>query len=584
MRLNRIVTVIYILTFCIMTGLLICLGVSDNIRVTSARHNSGCKVTENYRIEEVEDEEAPVGVHKVYTWTVPEMSQGDNCLAFYVVHQYVRVYLDGEQIYSLMPAEKLPFGKTVGSNWVMIPLYNEDTGKEIKVVITPVYESFRNREVEFLIGSELFIYTERLKMDMPQFIIGGIAILVGVVFIVMAVGMAASNKNDNTLIYRGMFSVMLGLWRLTDTRFSPFLMPEKTVFLFYISLAMLMLGVPPFLKSIKHHLDGKIYVLFNIYSLVSCIVCIIQIILQLAGIMDFRENLPVSHIMIIICILLCAAAMIYDYIKSNRKKKNRFAIFVFILFAAGMAGDVIAFYVKGNSSGLLCTLSALLIYIIVSGVISIRGFVNQEKRMKEQEAELASGRISIMMSQIQPHFLYNSLNTIYYLCQKDPSAAQKAISDFSDYLRGNLDSLKRNTPIDFEKELEHVKVYLSLEKMRFDEELNIIYDIETTDFLIPSLSIQPIVENAVKHGLGQAKNGGTLTVATRETKEGHEVIIEDDGVGYDVNENKKDGRFHIGIENVRKRLWEMSHATLEISSEKGLGTRVVIKLPKSRKD
>ncbi|MGN0160908.1 MAG: sensor histidine kinase [Lachnospiraceae bacterium] len=570
----------YGIAFVLMTVLLVYLGMSNNVHVTSVRKDAGYETIEDYRIEEEKDEEAPIGVHKVYTWTLPEVKPQDHCLAFYVVHQSVRVYLEDELIYRLVPDENLLFGKTIGSSWVMIPLYPEDGGKEIRVVITPVYESFRERKVEFLMGSELSIYKERLKLDLPQIIIGSIAILVGMLFIMVAIGTMFSKKRDYNLAALGNFSVMLGLWRLTDTRFSPFMMQEKPVFLFYVSLAMLMLGGISLLKSIQYRYNKKFYPLFNYYCMALSVACMIQIILQITNIRDFRETLVVTHFMLLIGVFICAGVMIHDGLKSGRKKMNGLGKRMFMVCVAGVAADVLAFYVKGNSSGLLFTLTAFLIYIIISGFVSIWGYVEQERKMKQQEAELASSRISIMLSQIQPHFLYNSLNTIYHLCEKNPAKAQKAISDFSDYLRGNLESLKRISPVPFEKELEHVKIYLSLEKMRFDEELEIVYDIETTSFLIPALTVQPLVENAVKHGVGKTQTGGTVTISTVEREEWYEVVVADDGAGYDVNEVQDDTRTHIGIENVRKRLWEMSHATLEIFSEKGKGTRVVIKIPK----
>lgn len=580
MKKNKIISFTYIISLCMIVGILIYLGIVDNTQVMSLRNNAGYESVKNYSLEDISDKYAPAGVHNVYSWTMPEIGLGDNCLAFYLVHQYVQVYLDGELTYSMMPDDELCFGKTPGSSWVVIPLCPKDSGKEIKVVITPVYKSFSDRKVDLLIGSELSIYSGRLKKDLPQIIIGSIAFLVGIVFVMMSITTMINKKKDNSLAALGIFSIMLGLWRLTDTRFSPFVMPEKTMFLFYISLAMLMLGCVPFLKSVKYRFNKKFYSLFDFSCLISSVICIVQIILQITGIKDLRETLFMNHVMIIFCVLLSVGAMVHDWIKFGWHRMSGLEKSVFMLCVAGVACDVIAFYVKGNSSGLLFTLTALLIYIVFSGVITIYGFIEQEKRIKQQEEKLASSRISVMLSQIQPHFLYNSLNTIYHLCDKNPTMAKKTISDFSDYLRGNLDSLRRNTPIEFEKELEHVKIYLSLEKMRFDDELNIVYDIETTSFLIPALTVQPMVENAVKHGLNKSEHGGTVIISTKEYQDRYEVVVSDDGVGFDLEETKNDGRSHIGIENVRERLWEMSHATLDINSEKGKGTKVVIRIPK----
>ena len=110
-----------------------------------------------------------------------------------------------------------------------------------------------------------------------------------------------------------------------------------------------------------------------------------------------------------------------------------------------------------------------------------------------------------MVSQIRPHFMYNALSSIAALCKLDPDTAYDATITFSDYLRGNMDSLKQTAPIPFEKELEHLKKYLHIEKMRFGNKLNIVYDICATDFEIPQLTVQPLAENAVKHGISKKK-------------------------------------------------------------------------------
>lgn len=202
------------------------------------------------------------------------------------------------------------------------------------------------------------------------------------------------------------------------------------------------------------------------------------------------------------------------------------------------------------------------------------------RRLAEQEKELAESRIAIMISQIQPHFLYNSLNTIYYLCKKDAAMAQQAIKDFSEYLQWNLNSIKRREPIPFEEELKHVKAYLQLEQLRFGKRLNVIYHIETTHFLLPALSIQPLVENAVKHGICHKKEGGTVIITAKECPECHEITIEDDGAGFDPERKPEDGKLHVGIENVRQRLFSMCSASLTIESEPGKGTIVRICIPK----
>ncbi|MBQ1815811.1 MAG: histidine kinase, partial [Ruminococcus sp.] len=202
-------------------------------------------------------------------------------------------------------------------------------------------------------------------------------------------------------------------------------------------------------------------------------------------------------------------------------------------------------------------------------------------RYQKLQKELYEAEVRVMVSQIRPHFMYNALSSIAMLCKLDPETAYKATITFSQYLRSNMDSLKQKEPVPFEQELEHLKKYLYIEKLRFGKKLNIVYDIQTTDFVLPQLSIQPLAENAVKHGISKKRGGGTLTIATRETDKFYEVIVSDDGTGFDVNEVKNDGRSHIGMENIRTRLKEMCNAEVEINSVIGEGTVATVRLPKT---
>lgn len=579
-KITHISSVIYCMAVCFMVALIIYLGITENVSIFSARKGTDIQKVEVNDFSETEDSDTPIGIKKEYRWTLGNVDNGDICLAFYSVHHYLEVYCGEELVYSLMPSDDNKIGKTVGSNWVMIPLYPEDSGKEIRVVATPVYESFRNRQIDFMLGSPLDIYLQRLKSDLPQLILGLLAVLVGVVFILMAVYNIIKKNRGGNLAALGGFSVMLGLWRLTDTRFSPLVFTQRPVFVYYISLAMMMIGIVAFIKSMQKKLNKLSNLMLDICSIILSVVCIIQIVLQITGIADFRETLFVTHIMIIISAFIIIGNTIYDRIINKNDTEKQLGRKMAFICVAGVVADVAAFYIKGNSSGLIFTLSAFLLYIICMGIYMLLDYKRQELKLKEQEAELANSRISIMLSQIQPHFLYNSLNTIHYLCEKDPKAAKTAICDFSDYLRGNLDSIKRTAPVPFDMELKHIKIYLSLEKMRFEEELDVIYDIETTEFSLPSLTVQPLIENAVKHGVGSLPLGGTVKFSTREYKDHFEISVQDNGVGFDVNEQKNDGKTHIGIENVRNRLWKMSNATLDITSVKGQGTTAVIKIPK----
>ena len=203
----------------------------------------------------------------------------------------------------------------------------------------------------------------------------------------------------------------------------------------------------------------------------------------------------------------------------------------------------------------------------------------QAMRVNQLEGELEESRIAVMVSQIHPHFLFNSLSTIRHLCRTQPNLAWEALGDFASYLRANTDALTSTKLIPFSQELRHIQSYLKLEKLRMGERLNIVYDIQEEDFLLPPLTVQPLVENAVKHGIFYAKSGGTVRIATSKQGGGVVIVVSDDGIGFDTEgDADANDRVSVGIRNVRTRLSAMLHAQMSVESETNHGTTVTIRI------
>ncbi|WP_066688702.1 sensor histidine kinase [Christensenella intestinihominis] len=220
---------------------------------------------------------------------------------------------------------------------------------------------------------------------------------------------------------------------------------------------------------------------------------------------------------------------------------------------------------------LATTIAILVVFLLVQ--------TEQARLLQEKETELADSRIAVMLSQIQPHFLYNSLTAIRQLCDSDPAGAKEAVAEFSGCLRGNLDALTAKRCIPFEREMEQVKNYLSLEKRRFGSVLQARFDLGATGFLIPPLTVQPVVENAVRHGITQKPGGGTVHISAYEEKDAFVVTVADDGVGIDPA-YMEDGKNHVGLENVRKRVEAMCGGRVAVESRRNEGTMVKITIPK----
>ena len=206
--------------------------------------------------------------------------------------------------------------------------------------------------------------------------------------------------------------------------------------------------------------------------------------------------------------------------------------------------------------------------------------VDEQKKVNDQKLELMTLKEQNMIGQIQPHFIYNSLTAIVGI-EGMPEEAQDAIGDFSNYLRENLDTLNNPNLVSFDKELDHIKKYVSLEKLRFGERVNVLFDIKCSDFFLPAMTVQMLVENAIKHGITQKEEGGTVTVSSEKKGDSFVVTVADDGVGFDT-EKEITGN-HIGINSIRKRLKYYVDGTLEITSEVGVGTTAVITIPEKKK-
>lgn len=276
-----------------------------------------------------------------------------------------------------------------------------------------------------------------------------------------------------------------------------------------------------------------------------------------------------SQVFGILCMVINGSVL---FLYRKRMKKRELAAFSLCIFMPILA-MLIQMLIYGVAVLYLATtVSALCIYLSIQ--------IEHSRNMAAKELELEKNRTVIMLSQIQPHFLYNTLSVIKGLCRTDSKLAEKAVDHFSDFLRGNLKSLTDTELIPFDQELSHTKHFLELEQMRFGSRLRVSYAISCANFLLPPLALQPIVENAVRHGIMKREDGGAIRISSEETDASFTVTIEDNGVGFDADILTASTGDHVGLSNVRSRLEAQCRGSLTIASMPGLGTTVTITIPK----
>lgn len=352
----------------------------------------------------------------------------------------------------------------------------------------------------------------------------------------------------------------------------------------------MMLYILFFKTLIASIVEKKYKMLANMSTWGSALCIIICISVSFSESVKFYDTWIYWVIFETIASILLAVTMILSFkMKTNADK----TFFIGGFFAiAAFIGDAVATSIGAWEGGFLSkfVFVAVFIGILIVVLRIIPSHINAGIKARELEVEqqalkleLQESKISIMLSQMQPHFIFNTLNTIYHLCEIDPQVARSTISSFSEYLRNNIDTLGQSEMISFEKELSFVKTYLDIEKVRFDDELEITFDIGVTDFKIPVLAVQPIVENAVKHGTSKKKGVSQLMISTHENYDCYEISIRDTGVGFDTESYTDDGHKHIGISSVTERLKNLCDGTLTIESEVGIGTCATIRIPKKER-
>ena len=207
-----------------------------------------------------------------------------------------------------------------------------------------------------------------------------------------------------------------------------------------------------------------------------------------------------------------------------------------------------------------------------------REMAEQQHEIAEQQLEIANQRASIMVLQMRPHFIYNTLTSIYCLCSENPELAQQIVIDFTTYLRKNFAAVASAKPIPFSSELEHTRAYLAVEQARFSSSLRVDYDTPHTWFRIPPLTLQPIVENAIKHGRDPYAGLFCISIQTRKTDSGAEIVVADNGRGFNPDNG---GEPHIALKNIQQRLALICGGSLTIKPNDGGGTVVTVTIPDS---
>lgn len=421
-------------------------------------------------------------------------------------------------------------------------------------------------------GAEFELYM--LRLSLPARLAGFSVIAIALVLIGLGFGFR-KNGDAKRLFHWGAFAVFAGAYLIFDTinfsiNFSALAFGTVGRFMTVMTAGML------FSFCVADALGGKVKKIgaYIAYAQAAA-AAVLFIVTTLGAIGIFNAQyvwIPVqacASIALIVCIFV-------DYSADRTKKFELLYLPLLMSWVIALANAVLGLFTSGMvvKPVFVLTFAAFLV-VELRKIVLDREKAEQTHRLEE---ELKSSRIVLATGQIRSHFIFNVLNAISGMCKYDPKLADETVVRFARYLRSNVDILGNDSLVPFSKELRHVEDYIELEKMRYGSKIEFIAEAEADDFNVPTLILQPIVENAVKHGILPKKESGIIRVRTFSNKENNIITITDDGVGFDMTAPKKEGS--VGLANVEFRLKTMVGGTISTASERGKGTTVTVTVPR----
>ena len=530
-------------------------------------------------------------LHMRYEGEYLGVFRGDIPVAFYTNHINLTFYeiFEGERSHFVIDNENPLFGDSLcGKSWTAYT-FTSELDETIEILIHNPHAFGNETAIDEMLSnitlwSGIDFEKEALYSGESQRNTGLFFVIVSLMFLGIALFSTLIHiKNTKTIWMLGIVILFAGIYFAYSSQ-GVSLWSESIVTNTTILGVSMMLYMFFFAVTVNHFLKATKKI-GDLVVILSCVANAIFFIIPIITDVLFYDTWIwwIAIQFVINLVLIGCLVKEFTVLKTRLKWFYIVAVLPLIAFAVDAVGTGVGIWGGGVASRYVFV--ALFAAAMIMVLKFIPNNINAAAKAKELEmekivlnAQLADSRISTMMSQIRPHFIYNTLGSIEQLCKIDPPKAGELVHNFAKYLRGNLGELDNPKPILMSQEIEHVRHYVSIENVRFPD-MTFTFEMNSDDFHIPALTIQPIVENAIKHGLMKLENGGMIHVIAYETETEYCISVEDDGVGFDTNA-LNDDRKHVGLRNIRERLRVMVNGTLEIESRIGVGTKVVVKIPK----
>ncbi len=491
------------------------------------------------------------------------------------IEQDLRVFANDKLVYEYLRSKKKRVDKYIHSKWHFISLEGIEEDAIIRLEFTSPYKEYTGEIDSIWYGPIKVILLHLSKGIIVNLTISFIAILSGIYILIIK--FITNNHWDKSFMYLGFLFIAFGFLSLIDAG-SILLLVFSVNIREYIKVFSLMVMPMIFLLYSKEKYDIRKSIAYKLQITIYLISFILGFILQLLGITEFIQLIPLMMYLMIITTIYIVYIVFF---KEKLPVKYRiiygygFTILIFCIVKEIIMYTNNEFYFLGMyaKSGGICFLFSQLIVALVKLSDELR----EEKIINTQLEEF---RIKFMSRQMESHFFSNVLITIQDLCYTEPELAADTIALFYSYLRGNMNLLEQSETISFSYERDYILTYMKIQRICFGEEIEYVEDIKFDDIKIPPLTIQPLIENAFRHGVRKRSGIGVIKLSTFCEAENIFILIEDNGVGFDINKLNDLKLAFSSTRNIIYRLEKLCAAKVNFESEIGVGTRVTIKLPR----
>lgn len=345
-------------------------GLSD-ISITGYQPKENYEILTDYEMIIEQDETAPTGIRRIYTFTLSGIEESYCELVFYCIHQNAKVYVEDECVYSMVPSYTGLSGKSPGYVWNRLPFSEEDNGKKVTLEIIPVYSSSNDITPVLYFGNRYDIARDIIIEALPTLIFSVVVIVVGLIYICFVIYNNRKTNGENSLSMLGLLSIQLGLWRISESEAINLLFPGTPALsqLTFVMLMFMCLSLVLYVKELYSTRDNLIWYVPCILGVTNML---LTVLFQCLGVADMRQMLPITHGIMGIIVVITVIMTIYEMRcvgLNGRMKRN---IRCLALCFVGVGIDMVVYYLTNGKAPSVFAMIGFLVYILVQGISSMQ--------------------------------------------------------------------------------------------------------------------------------------------------------------------------------------------------------------------